>query len=135
MKIAATYENGNIFPHFGKTEQFKVYETEGGKILSSEVVPTNGTGHGALAGFLKERGVEALICGGIGGGAVAAVTEAGIALYAGAEGDADAAVSALLAGRLRPNADANCNHHGHGEGHSCGEHGHGEHGCGHHCGK
>ena len=67
MKIAATYENGNIFPHFGKTEQFKVYETEGGKVLSSEVVPTNGTGHGALAGFLKERGVEALICGGIGG--------------------------------------------------------------------
>lgn len=134
MKIAATYENGNIFPHFGKTERFKVYETEGGKVLSSEVVPTNGTGHGALAGFLKERGVEALLCGGI-GGAVAAVTEAGIALYAGAEGDADAAVSALLAGELRPNAYANCNHHGHGEGHSCGDHGHGEHGCGHHCGR
>ena len=43
MKIAATYENGNIFQHFGKTAQFKLYEIENGKILSAEVVDTNGS--------------------------------------------------------------------------------------------
>ena len=78
MRIAVTYENGNIFQHFGHTEQFKIYEVEGSEIKNSEVVDTNGSGHGALADFLKERKVDKLICGGIGGGAKAALAEAGI---------------------------------------------------------
>ena len=69
MKVAVTYENGEVFQHFGHSEAFKLYEVEGGEVKSSEVVPTNGSGHGALAGFLRERGVEVLICGGIGAGA------------------------------------------------------------------
>ena len=76
MRIAVTYENGNIFQHFGHTEQFKIYEVEGSEIKNSEVVDTNGSGHGALADFLKERKVDKLICGGIGGGAKAALAEA-----------------------------------------------------------
>ena len=48
MKIAATYDNGNIFQHFGKTEFFKVYEVEDNKVVSSEVISSNGTGHGVL---------------------------------------------------------------------------------------
>ena len=68
MKIAVTYDNGQIFQHFGHTEQFKLYEVEGGKVVSSEVVDTNGSGHGALADLLKAYGVETLICGGIGAG-------------------------------------------------------------------
>ena len=69
MKIAVTYENGNVFQHFGHTEQFKLYDVQDGKVVSSQVVDTNGSGHGALAGFLAAHQVEALICGGIGGGA------------------------------------------------------------------
>ena len=80
MKIAVTYDNGNIFQHFGKTEFFKVYEVEDSKVISSEVIGSNGTGHGALAGLLAEQNVDVLICGGIGGGAQAALTEAGIQL-------------------------------------------------------
>ena len=68
MKIAVTYENGQIFQHFGHTEQFKIYEIDGDRIVASEVVDTNGSGHGALAGFLMQHGVNTLICGGIGGG-------------------------------------------------------------------
>ena len=83
MKIAVTYDNGNVFQHFGKTENFKVYQVEDGKVLSSEVMSSNGTGHGALAGLLAEQGVDVLICGGIGGGAKDALTEAGITLCAG----------------------------------------------------
>ena len=101
MKIAVTYENGNIFQHFGHTEKFKVYDVEDGKIVSSEVIGTDGNGHGALAGVLGGLHVEALICGGIGGGAQNALAAAGIKLYGGVSGDADAAVEALLAGVQR----------------------------------
>ena len=103
MKIGVTYENGQIFQHFGHTEQFKIYEVQEGEIISSEVVDTNGSGHGALAGFLCENGVEVLICGGIGGGAQMALAEAGIQLFGGVSGDADAAVEALLKEALEYN--------------------------------
>ena len=126
MKIAATYENGRIFQHFGHTETFKVYEVEDGRILGSEIIGSNGSGHGALAKLLNEQGIDVLICGGIGGGAQAALEERGIELCAGAEGDADEAVAAYLRGELH-NTGANCDHH-HGEDHTCGEHGCGQ-GC------
>lgn len=132
MKIAVTYENGQIFQHFGHTEQFKFYEILDDKITHTEVVDTNGSGHGALAGFLMQHGVDTLICGGIGGGAQMALAEAGIRLYGGVSGDADAAVNALLSGGLAYNPDVRCNHHDHehGEGgHTCGHHGCGSHSC------
>ena len=134
MKIAATYDNGNIFQHFGKTEFFKVYEVEDNKVVSSEVIGSNGTGHGALAGLLAEQGISVLICGGIGGGAQSALAEAGIELCSGAQGDADAAVEAYLKGEL-VSTGVNCDHH-HEEGHSCGSHedGHSCGNCGGGCG-
>ena len=100
MKIAVTYENGTVFQHFGHTEQFKVYQVEDGRVTGTEILDTNGSGHGALAGFLQDAGVEALICGGLGMGARNALAQAGVTLYAGVTGDADAAVQALLANRL-----------------------------------
>lgn len=123
MKIAVTYENGEVFQHFGHTEQFKLYTVENGAVTGSEVVSTNGSGHGALAGFLVEHNVDTLICGGIGGGAQSALAQAGIRLYGGVNGNADEAVNALLAGNLGYNPDVHCSHHDHeGEGHSYGEH-------------
>ena len=129
MKIAVTYENGQVFQHFGHTQQFKVYDVEDGKVISSEIVDTNGQGHGALAGFLFGGGVDVLICGGIGGGARNALAEAGIQLYPGATGDADAQVESFLKGQLVYNPNTMCNHHAHEEGHSCGDHGCGSHSC------
>ena len=128
MKIAVTYENGNIFQHFGKSEAFKVYTVENDKVVSSEVVSTDGQGHGALGGFLTEHGADAVICGGIGPGAQDVLRSAGISLYAGVSGSCDEAVEKLLAGTLVSQSVANCGHHGHG-GEGCGHHGHG---CGHH---
>lgn len=132
MKIAVTYDNGEIFQHFGKTESFKVYEVEANKVVSSEVIGSNGTGHGALAGLLAEQGVNVLICGGIGGGAQTALTEAGIELCAGAQGNTDQAVENYLKGEL-VSSGANCDHHHHEEVHSCGSHEEG-HSCGDSCG-
>ena len=127
MKIAVTYDNGNIFQHFGRTESFKVYEVEDNKVVSSEVIGSNGVGH---AGLLSEQSVDVLICGGIGGGAQQALAEAGVELVAGAEGDVDQAVEAYLRGELI-STGANCDHHHHEDGHSCGDHGEG-HSCGGH---
>lgn len=130
MKIAVTYENGKIFQHFGKTESFKIYEVKDNQITSSEVISSNGSGHGALAGLLAEQKVDVLICGGIGGGAQAALADAGIELCAGAQGDTDQAVEAYLKGEL-VSSGVNCDHHG--EGHSCDHHEEG-HSCGDSCG-
>lgn len=132
MRVAVTYENGQIFQHFGHTEQFKIYDVSDGKIISSEVVNTNGSGHGALAGVLNALHADVLICGGIGGGAQSALAAAGIQLYGGVSGSADEAVKALLAGQLVYNPNVHCDHHDHehgGEGHTCGSHGCGEHHC------
>ena len=137
MKIAVTYENGQIFQHFGHTEQFKIYEIEDNTIISSEVIDTNGQGHGALAGLLKVIGADVLICGGIGGGAQMALAEAGIKLYGGVSGSCDDAVEAFLANDLGYNPNVKCDHHDHEHsegGHSCGDHGCGTHNCsGHSC--
>ena len=132
MKIAVTYDNGEVFQHFGRTESFKIYEVEDNKVVSSEVISSNGTGHGALAGLLAEQGVNVLICGGIGGGAQAALTEAGIDLCAGAQGNVDEVIEIYLKGELE-SSGVNCDHHHHEEGHSCGSHEEG-HSCGDSCG-
>lgn len=126
MKIAVTYENGQVFQHFGHTQQFKIYDIEEGKIVSSGILDTNGNGHGALAGFVKAHGVDTLICGGIGGGARNALADAGIRLLPGASGDADAQVESYLAGSLNYNPDTVCSHHQGSGAHDCGSHS-----CGH----
>ena len=130
MRIAVTYDydSGQIFQHFGHTEYFKVYEIdEEGKIITSIIVDTNGSGHGALAGVLNALSAEVLICGGIGGGAQMALAEAGIKLYGGVTGDADRAVEAYLAGDLDYNPNVRCDHHDHDHHH---DHACGSHGCG-----
>ena len=127
MRVAVTYDNGNVFGHFGRTEQFKVYDIEDGKVINSQILDTNGEGCGALAGILNIADVDALICGGIGGGAQRALVEAGIDLYAGASGNTDDVINEFIAGTLDASGEANCDHHEHehGDGHVCG-HGHGK---------
>ena len=134
MKIAVTYENGQVFQHFGHTAGSSRYTTveDAGKVTGSEIVGTDGSGHGALAQFLADRGVQVLICGGIGTGAQNALAEAGIELYGGVSGMADDAVEALLGGTLNYNPNVQCSHHNHEHGagaHNCGEHGCGSHNC------
>ncbi len=135
MRIAVTYENGEIFQHFGHTPAFKLYDVEDGRIVGEQIVSTGSSGHGALAGFLHGAQADALICGGIGMGAQMALSEAGVRLFAGVQGSADAAARALAEGNLRYVPDATCDHHEHGDGFECGHHegSCGEHSCGHNC--
>ena len=97
MRIAVTYENESVFQHFGKTSQFKLYDIENNEVKESQVVGTEGLGHGALA-----------ICGGIGRGAIMALSGSNINVVGGVTGDCDAAVKAYLAGTLTPDAEATC---------------------------
>lgn len=121
MRVAVTYENGEVFQHFGHTAQFKLYDVENGQIKSEQILDTQGQGHGALADFLRNAKADTLLCGGIGMGAKLALEEAGIQLCGGVSGQADEAVKAYLAGNLAYNTEANCSHH-HEEGHGCGSH-------------
>lgn len=125
MRIAVTYENGEVFQHFGHTERFKIYDVEDDRVAIATTVNTNGSGHGALADILKKLNVDTLICGGIGGGAKRALAEADITLYGGVSGNADEAVEALLAKKLVFDSNTTCEHHGEDcGGHDCGGHNH-----------
>lgn len=119
MKIAVTFDNDEVFQHFGHCENFKMYNVENSTILSSEIVSTNGQGHGAIAQFLADNNVDTVICGGIGGCAQKALNESNIKFYGGVQGSADEAVKALLANNLSFDPNAKCNHHDHEHGHSC----------------
>ncbi len=131
LRIAVTYDNGEVFPHFGHTSQFKIYEVEDGEVVERNIVDTQGEGHSTLTDFLFQNMVDILICGGIGDGAKEALYEVGIQIYGGVKGGADAAVQAYLRGELVYDPQAACVGHEHGGEHGCGE-GHicGEHGCG-----
>lgn len=127
MRIAVTYQDGQVYQHFGHTQEFKIYDVEDNQVISSKVIGTDGHGHGALAGFLKNLDVDIIICGGIGGGAQNALKQIGIQLYGGVQGDVDEVVECLLDGRLIYNDNVQCSHHE--SHHKCGDHGCGEHHC------
>ena len=131
MKLAITYDNGQVFQHFGKTQQFKIYDIQEGKVGPSLVTGTGGQGHGALAGLLRALGISVLICGGIGPGAQEALKSLDITVIPGITGDVDQAAQDFVDGKLLPNTEALCNHHHDGPAHSCGDHGCGQHTCGH----
>lgn len=108
MRIAITYEDGQVFQHFGKAKQFKLYDIIGGQIDAAQVIPSNASGHSALAGVLRSLGVDAVICGGIGAGAIRSLNELGIPAYGGVSGEADAVIRQLLAGQLSYNPNPSC---------------------------
>ena len=130
MIIAVTYQAGQIFQHFGHTKQFKLYHVENNDVVSMTIINTGDSGHGALASLLATEHVDVLICGGIGGGAQAALANVSIRVYGGVSGDTDYAVAAFLAGKLDYNPNVQCHHHDHthGDGHTCSDHG-----CGGNC--
>ena len=129
MKLAITYDNGQVFQHFGKTEAFKIYDIVEGKVGASMVMSTNGQGHGALAGLLRGLGISVLICGGIGPGAQDALANLDITVIPGITGDVDQAVQDFVDCKLVPNTEALCNHHHEGAAHNCGAHSCGTGGC------
>lgn len=122
MKVAVTYENGEVFQHFGRTQQFKVYEIQDGIVVASEVVGTDGRGHGELVGVLRGLGVSVLICGGLGAGARQGLEASGIRVCSGNSGNADDVARMFAEGRLDTHSEVTCDHHGEDHACSCGRH-------------
>ena len=117
---AIPYENGQVVGHYGKTQAFLIATIEDGNIMNHDVVPTQGKGHGELAGFLKEHGVTVCLCGGMGEGAYQTLTTQGIAVIRGVSGSAEAVLESYAAGQIADDPEAVCtHHHDQGEGHSC----------------
>jgi len=112
MKIGVTYENGQVFQHFGRTQQFKIYDVEDGKVVSSKVIGNDGLSHGALGEVLMKEKVDVFICGGIGGGARDMIASRGIELVPGVVGNADDAVEQYLKGVLEYDPNTSCKNHG-----------------------
>lgn len=122
MILAIPYENGEVFQHFGKSKEFQLFEIENGAIQSERVISNEGSGHSALADLLGKLGVTVLICGGIGDGAKQALSNWGIRVLAGVQGEVKQVVQDYLADRLVVTEGATCNHHHEhhaGEEHSC----------------
>ena len=131
MILAVTSKDGEVFQHFGHSEELTLFEVENGTVIETKKVATNGQGHGALADFLNVLSANVLICGGIGGGAKNALREKRIEIIPGVTGKVDEVIVKYLSGEQIGNPDVECNHHHeHGEGHDCGSH---DHTCGGHC--
>ena len=101
MKIAVTYNNGEVGQHFGRTEYFKVFTVEEGNLVNGELVPGGEHGHVAKAQFMRDHAINVVICGGIGQPAVAGVKAAGVEVYPGVTGNVDQVVQDFLKGELK----------------------------------
>ena len=112
MKIAVPCNGNNIWPHFGHCESFMLFETENGKILSSEVIQNPGHKPGFLPNFLADKGAKVIIAGGMGGGAVEIFNERDVEVIVGASGDATAAVEAYVRDELQSTGEV-CHQHEH----------------------
>ncbi len=119
MKIAVAAMGNTISGHFGHCENFNIYDCADGKVVSAESVPNPGHRPGFLPNFLADRGVEVIIAGGMGGGAVDIFNERGVEVVVGAMGDAQAAVEAWLRGELKSTGSI-CHKHEHAD--ECGHH-------------
>lgn len=120
-KIAvATDENKNVFGHFGSCKTFTVYSMENGKLIGKSELYNDGCGHAETAAALIAAGIEVVICGGIGGPAMAALMEHGIMVVPGVQGDIDVAVSSLLDGSLNAGNEPTCSSHNQEESEGCG---------------
>ena len=121
MKAAVTYENGQVYQHFGHCKLFKIYDIKNGEVKSSEVVDAPGSGHTSAVNFLIEQGVYALICGGIGAEAQNALLLAFIDVYSGCSGSCDDRINEFLGKTLEYSANPQCAGHDSLDGiHSCG---------------
>lgn len=137
MRIAIPYEDGVVCQHFGKAPQFKIFDVQPQGVVESVVIDSEASGHEALAEFLAAQGVQAVICGGIGQGALVSLAQSGIDVLPGVTGNPDEVIEALIAGTLQPEGTGGCGcgcgggGHGHEEhegGCGCSGHGHEEHG-------
>ncbi len=121
-KIAIPTNDGKLWVHFGKAPQVTFVTIDNNKVIAKEVKDSPAHGHGVMAEFLAENGVEEVVCGGLGAGAIQTLGEKNISIHAGAPAiDIDELMKTYLDGTI-VYGDGKCNHD-----HCNGEHHHHEH--------
>ena len=118
LKIAVASEGEKVTEHFGHCVNFNIFETQNDQIVKNESISNPGHRPGFLPNFLNEMGVNVIISGGMGGGAIEIFNEKGIEVIVGAQGEARAAVTAYLRGELKSTGSV-CHEHQHHD--ECGE--------------
>lgn len=118
MRIAVASDNEMVTEHFGHCERFILFDAENDKVEKSETIANPGHRPGFLPNFLADRGVNVIISGGMGGGAVDIFNQRNIEVIVGARGNARDAVEAYLKGSLKSTGTICHQHQHHGE---CGE--------------
>jgi predicted Fe-Mo cluster-binding NifX family protein len=119
MKIAVASEGRTITQHFGHCEGFNVFTAQEDKVTGIEFVPNPGHKPGFLPNYLNDLGVNVIISGGMGGGAIEIFNEKNIEVVVGVSGLAEDAVNLYLQGKLESTGSV-CHEHQHHD--ECGEH-------------
>lgn len=119
MKIAVASENGMVTGHFGHCENFNIFDAENNQIVKSDTIPNPGHRPGFLPNFLNDIGVNVIISGGMGGGAIDIFNDKGIEVITGAAGNAKVAAEQYLQGKLKSTGSV-CHEHQHHD--ECGGH-------------
>ena len=101
LKVAISTDNGFVSAHFGRCPLFTIIQTEGNKIIGKEVIDNPGHHPGFLPKFLKEKGVRAIIAGGMGQRAQMLFDESGIKTIMGITGAVDEVIEELISGTLK----------------------------------
>jgi predicted Fe-Mo cluster-binding NifX family protein len=112
MKIAIASEGEQVTQHFGHCEHFVVYEVENGEVKNKESVKNPGHKPGFLPVFLSERGVNVIVSGGMGGGAIDIFNEKNIEVIIGAQGSCDSLIAKYISGDLESTGSV-CHQHEH----------------------
>lgn len=118
MRIAVASEGERVTEHFGHCEGFIIFDVENNEIVKSEAIANPGHKPGFLPNFLADRGVNVMISGGMGGGAVEIFNQRNVEVIVGAAGNARDAAEAYLNGSLKSTGSI-CHEHQHHD--ECGE--------------
>lgn len=115
MKIAISTDGGSVSAHFGRCPSYTIAEIRDGKIVGKEEIPNPGHEPGFLPGYLAQRGVQAIIAGGMGPRAQSLFADKGIEVIVGVAGPVDEVLDRYLQGTLERGEDQ-CEHGRHHEG-------------------
>ncbi len=110
LRIAVASENKMVAGHFGHCENFMIFDTENHQLVKTENIPNPGHMPGFLPNYLADSGVNVIISGGMGQGAVDIFNSRNIEVIIGAKGDTKTAVEAYLAGALKSTGSV-CHEH------------------------
>lgn len=101
MRIAISTDGEFVSQHFGRCPSFTIVDLQDGKVISKEIVNNPGHQPGFIPQFLHEKGVEAIIAGGMGMRAARFFDELGIKPIMGINGRIDKVIEQLIKGTLK----------------------------------